>query len=275
MIISQGHNTPQCKSICLVYLDYFSRLQVTINEHINSDVDVKKLYDSIDRKVPFRNLQNGFYRGETDGAQPKGKGEWISKDGYSYKVGFWQNNCLQGKGLTLYCVYDTQQITHYECYYGNFNKGKPQGYGKLKATNNKSYEGQWENGQMNGQGSIYIENSYYIKGQFKNNQLSGQGEIESKDQNYYWKMVGTFIEPNRFKGDITYKTGKYIGSAIYEENQWQMHEQGSFIWDDESYYKGGFSYNQREGYAISKFGNEDQQELVWKNDQKYGKVEHT
>ncbi|CAD8135787.1 unnamed protein product [Paramecium octaurelia] len=265
MIISQSNNTPQY---------YFSRLSVTINEHINSDADVKRLYDSIDRKVPFRNLQNGYYRGESDGAQRKGKGEWISQDGFQYKVGIWQNNCLQGKGLTLYCVYDTLQTTYYECYYGNFNKGKPYGYGKLKATNNKSYEGQWENGQMNGQGSIYIENSYYIKGQFKNNQLCGQGEIESKEQNNQWKMEGTFMEPNKFKGQITYKTGQYFGSAIYEENQWQMNGQGQFIWEDGSYYNGAFSYNQREGYAVSKFGSESQQELVWRNDQKFAKVEH-
>lgn len=53
-----------------------------------------------------------------------------------------------------------------------------------------------------------------------------------------------------------------------------MHGKGKFIWEDESYYNGSFSYNKRNGYAVSKFGNENQEEMIWKDDRKEIKVEH-
>ncbi|CAD8054874.1 unnamed protein product [Paramecium sonneborni] len=252
----------------------YDPMRALIEQFINFDQELKTIYNQIDKSQPSQKMIDGFYRGETEKQIRKGKGEWISEDGNHYKIGIWQNNCLQGKGLVLYCIYEQQKVSYYEGYYGTFDKGKPDGQGTLKKSTKQIYEGIWKNGKMNGKGSIYIENSYYCKATFENNQFQGYGEIESKDANNYWKMIGNFIDKNNFNGEIFYKEGRYKGPAIYHQNSWQMHGNGTFIWQDGSYYNGKFSYNQRHGFAVSKYGKEGQEEMFWKDDKKYQPVKH-
>ena len=97
-------------------------------------------------------------------------------------------------------------------YEGEFENGKPHGYGTLKGIKNSKYEyvGHWKNGKSHGIGtSTHADGSKYI-GEWLNDKKNGQGTLTYTNGTKY---VGGYKDGQKYgQGTETYPNGdKFVG----------------------------------------------------------------
>ena len=96
---------------------------------------------------------------------------------YSYYIGYWINNCQEGKGKESW-----PDGTYYE---GDYKNGKKWGEGKLILPDGSIYEGQFKDGDINGKGKIIYPDKREYDGEWSNNKFNGKGVFTWPDGRKY------------------------------------------------------------------------------------------
>ena len=95
-------------------------------------------------------------------------GIFIYKDGSIYDGEYKEDGGVVKHGLGKYSDFNSKSI-----YYGNWEKDKMNGKGKLQFQSGAYYEGNWVNNTFQGFGTFVWPDSSSLSGEWENNSLSG------------------------------------------------------------------------------------------------------
>lgn len=151
---------------------------------------------------------------------------------------------------------------------GEWENGKPNGYGIKYYSDGTTNRGYFKNGMLNGYGVCHYADGVVYEGNFINDLKDGYG-VEFgkiiyrgffKEDNYHGK--GVLIIPGQID---------YIGDIDMENDI--MHGVGMLDFHDEKgeYYVGQLYRGKREGYGKLIYGDGSSYEGEWKNNKKNGK----
>ena len=140
------------------------------------------------------------------------------------------------------------------------------GYGILYSRNCK-FEGYWDNNKLNGKGRFFLSNGDYFEGTLHNNMALFKGIYIHKDETIYegeWmnnhpdgegketlpdgsSFVGIFCDGNKVEGTFKWENGSYYIGKL-KNNVFEG--EGIFHWNDGKEYKGTWKNGQMEGKGI-------------------------
>ena len=182
-----------------------------------------------------------------------GRGRWIYRNEYGYKVG------LKEKGLPTHYINEHGYREEYKeekaptqgtfiypngkKYEGGWKNGQRHGHGIFSYQNGDKYEGGWKNGQRHGHGKITHPDGYEFEGEFKDGLENGQG-------------TASYPRDTTDMGNKKEDTIKYVG----EWKEGKYHGQGTLT-------RGGFYGSKRVGEW------KDGEFMNGKVYDKYGKIE--
>ena len=192
-----------------------------------------------------------------------------------------KGNCKIGHGTYLYG--DGSK------YIGQFNRGIPDGKGRLIMVKGDVYEGDFNNGKRQGEGKYFFASGNIYMGQFEQDKIEGKGKMEYANHSIYqghWKNnkphgQGTYIDNRGTRINGEWKEGKLIKApennfspeisrvtkVKYKDcNKNYCHkESGKFTYGDGSYYIGDFLNGEPYGKGTCYYINGDIYAGGWKN----------
>ena len=190
-------------------------------------------YNSLLKNYKFKGytFNNGKYIGDFLNEKRQGYGKFL-KANNSYYVGEWFNDYEHGNGIIYSDMNPESKNIIYE---GEFQNGKPNGFGKCFYENGNYYEGEFLEGVRHGKGIIYYKNGKIkYEGNFIRDICEGQGKYIWENGEYY---IGDFHNNLREgKGKEYYNDGtlQYDGDFLLNK----YHGIGKFYWKSGIYYNG-------------------------------------
>ena len=172
------------------------------------------------------NCENGFgtlesktttYIGNFKEGRMHGKGEYVWKDGGSYKRDF-REGFFEGIGVRTY-----KSGTVYK---GSFKYDKPHGEGTMTNVSGSIFKGLWQFGYKHGQGLYKDNDGYSHEGNYKFGNSDGFGKqkwkkgdvYEGSFKNGYREGYGIYTWPSGETYEGNWKKGKKHGKGISEKN---------------------------------------------------------
>lgn len=247
---------------------------------IKKMIEIPEICNSIRPQGEIINCPNGDqYVGEVDrNGQIQGRGTYFWKNGDVYE-GEWNKGKMEGAGIIFTSVGTDKQ----RFYMGGFQKGKPNGYGKLIAKNGNTWigyfvddsfvegtilfpNGDYYIGQMNkigfnGHGTYYWKDGNYYSGEWLNGKKNGRAKEYYPQKGYYdgiWNndtlIHGCWINEN---GD--YYIGKFKNNQAEDDN-------GAYYWQTGEKYVGSWKNGQRNGYGTMWNKDGNKYSGIWKDD---------
>jgi hypothetical protein len=113
-----------------------------------------------------------MYSGGYVNGKPEGYGEYVWKNGSSFK-GIFQNGLRHGHGTWKRFTDDENS----DAYEGEYVNDKKCGYGIFKWSNGNLYKGSFFDDVRHGYGEMYWNDTSYYKGMWDKGQQHGEGEI--------------------------------------------------------------------------------------------------
>ena len=242
------------KSLCP---DNFSSKYISLST-LGSSQHLKRI-----KLGAFIDAKDGsLYLGEWHKGKKYGEGFLVWSNGSIYE-GYFENDCLQGKGrLQFYDVvkgcpnryegdwYNSKMHgfgdfinNTKKCYFrGEWEFDMQHGHGIERYADKSKYDGCFEEGKKNGKGAFYFSDGSTYHGTFKNDMISGNGEYRYLDGRIY---SGEF--------DSNYKEGV-----------------GVFLWPDGRMYEGCYIRDNKEGYGKMTWPDGKAWEGGWKNGKQHG-----
>ena len=163
-----------------------------------------------------------------------------------------------------------------ECYFGELNKCKREGYGILIDMNKFTlYSGNWENDLKNGEGIFIFGSIFIVKGKWKNNEFF-EGNLEGCNiyqEGYFSTMEDLISGKMKFKNlnieanfskDSTHDIKMGNGNTLILE---QNNNNGKIKYNNGNYYIGEIAKFKREGKGIMFINKEYLFESKWENDE--------
>lgn len=182
-------------------------------------------------------IDNGFYRGDTDGVRPHGYG---------------------------LAVIDAGNILKVRWYEGEWCDGKMHGYGVQTDKDGSYYEGLWYRGQFHGRGLLFEASKLY-DGEWAYGKRHGRGAQAHHDQASH--PYGESIKGSRLGCGFSGYTGEWANDA--------PHGRGIQVYHDSAYYFGDWCGGDRHGSGVHVWPNGYRHAGEWARDKRHGQGVHT